>query len=80
MDIIEGINYQCPLVKSDHLLIEVSIGSGPIENRNEIYKNGRYNYRKADFIRLRGYFAEAKWKQLFMASNTQEKWDIFMEI
>ncbi len=29
---------------------------------------------------MREYFAEAKWKQLFTASNTQEKWDIFMEI
>ncbi len=34
MDIIDGIIYQCPLGKSDHLLIEFSIGSGPIENRN----------------------------------------------
>lgn len=80
MDIIEGRNYQCPLGKSDHLLIEFSIGSDPIENRNEIYKNGRYEYRKVDFIGLREYFGEAKWKQLFRASSMQEKWDIFMEI
>ena len=58
LDIIDEVKYQCPLGKSDHLLIEFELSSSIIGNRSENYKSGRYNYRKGDFVNLRKYLAE----------------------
>ncbi|MPC61423.1 hypothetical protein E2C01_055495 [Portunus trituberculatus] len=58
IDVIEEMKYQCPQEKSDHLLTEFSLDSGSAVNKNELHKNDRYNYGKADSTELREYFTE----------------------
>ena len=45
-DIIEEVNDQCPLDKSDPVLIEFTLGNNMIEYRKENYSSERYNYRR----------------------------------
>ena len=49
LEVIRKVNYQCPLGKSDHVLIEFEKKYRIKEGRREEHKNGRYNYGKANF-------------------------------
>ena len=58
LEVTTKVNYQCPLGKNDHVLIEFKINDSIKDGRREERKNGRYNYGKADFVGLRKFFAE----------------------
>ena len=49
LEIIKEINYQCPLGKSDYVLIQFEVNNSIREKRREECKNERYNDGKADF-------------------------------
>ena len=70
---IRKINYQCPLRKSDHVLIEFEVNDSVKEGRREEHKNGRYNYGKADFPGLRKLFDETDWSSFHATRSTQKK-------
>ena len=58
LEVISKVNYQCSLGKSDHVLIEFKVNYSIKDGRGEEHKNGRYNYGKADFEKLRTFSAE----------------------
>ena len=61
LKVIRKVNYQCPQGKSDHVFIEFEVNDSIKEGRREEHKNGRYNYGKADFERLRKFFTKIEW-------------------
>ncbi len=46
---------------------------------NELFRNGRQNYAKANLTELNKYFGKINWKQLFEGKVVQEKYEIFFE-
>ena len=80
MEVIRKVNYQCPLGKSDHVLIEFEVIDRIKEGRREEHKNGRYNYGKADFVGWRKFYAETDWSSFHAIRSTQKKWDEFILI
>lgn len=48
--------------------------------REEGYKIGRLNYKKADFEGMKQYFANTDWKEFDIASTVDKKWDFFLKI
>ena len=79
-ELIETVKYGCPIGKSDHVMIECVLGAGKMERRNEHYRTGRFNYGKADFIKLRNYFEQVDWSAFEDASGIEEKWREFVNI
>ena len=75
LEVIRKVNYQCPLGKSDHVLIEFKVNDSIKEGRREEHKNGRYNYGKADFAGLRTFFAETDWNSYHATRSIQKKWN-----
>ena len=78
-DIIETTNYECPLGKSDRILIEISL-STEILKIDAGYKLERYRYNKANFEELRRYFKAVSWKCFEDEKDVQEKWNVFIKI
>ena len=76
---IEEIKYECPLGKSDHIMMEMNLGrdSSLIE---ENYKKERFRYSRANYDGLKQYFENVNWTNFFNAGNTQKKWDEFIRI
>ncbi|MCX7564718.1 hypothetical protein OS176_14495, partial [Xanthomonadaceae bacterium XH05] len=58
-DVIEYLKYMCPIGKSDHVVIEFQMIIGNVVPRDEFYRQGRYNFGKADFVGLRKFFENA---------------------
>ncbi len=79
-DIIEDMNYSCPLGKSDHVIIRFCIKEKREESRCEDYKSQRFNYGKSNFEQMRRYFSEADWSTFITESNVQKKWEAFINI
>ena len=59
LEVIWKVNYQCPLEKCDHVLIELEVNDSIKEGRREEHKNGRYIYGKADFVGLKNFCRQA---------------------
>ena len=74
-DVIEGIEVEAPLGKSDHALISAKIACNftPIP-----IKKTRYQYDKADYKKLTGMLPK-DWASLFKGKNVNEMWQIFKE-
>ena len=62
-DIIAEIQHSYPLGKSDHVVIEFIALEEREEQREESYKRGWYNYRKANFGSLRKCCKETDWSE-----------------
>ena len=62
MELIEDIKCGCPIVKSDHVMIECVLEEGRTERRNEHHRIGRLNYGKADYVKL-NYFEQVDWSK-----------------
>lgn len=57
---IEDVEFNSPIGKSDHVLIEFKLCRGRQETRNEDHKAlERYNYQKGNFTELRKCFENA---------------------
>ena len=76
---IDSVNYECPLGKSDHVLVEVLMTEDYNCSRDESHKIGRLNYRKADYEAMKQYFSQMDWGAFDMAENIDEKWDWFLK-
>ena len=76
---IERVICECPLGRSDHILMEVTLKIN-IEVGNEEYKLERYRYNKADFEGLRKYFEEADWNRFDNEDDLHRKWNEFLKI
>ena len=76
---IERICCECPLGKSDHSLIGVTLSKSMAKVDNE-YKLERYRYSKADFEGLRKYFGEADWSGFDKEEDVHSKWEEFVKI
>ncbi len=79
-DIIEDMNYNCPLGKSDHVMIRFCIKEKREESRCEDYRNERFNYGKTNFEQMRRYLGKMDWSAFTQASNVQKKWEAFINI
>ena len=59
---VENIIYECPLGKSDHVVVKVKLGVG-LQRLNEEHRQVRLRYNKADYEKMRKYFEEVDWKK-----------------
>ena len=55
---VEEIKYECPLGRSNHVLIGISMCKDLVVGDEE-YRMLRYRYNKANFGEIRKYFEEA---------------------
>ncbi len=78
-EIIEKINYESPLGKSDHVLMEILM-KAEMSGKKENYKEERYRYNRANFENIRKYFEEVNWRKFEEAEDIQTKWDEFIHI
>lgn len=76
---IKEIEYKCPLGKSHHVLMEISLGKDS-EIIDEEYKMERYRYSKAKFEDMRKYFEGANWSYFEDKKGIQGKWDEFVKV
>ena len=72
------IDYQCPVGKSDHVVIEIKIHKEETHKHNEDYKKERRNYAKSNFKRLKEYYKGIDWKKLLQGKKVQEKYELFL--
>ena len=79
LEVFRKVNYQCPLGKTDHVLIEFEVNYCIEEWRREEHKNGRYNYGKVDSEEL-NFFAQTDWSSFHATGSTQKKWEEFIRI
>ena len=78
-EIVESMNYQSPIGKSDHVLIEFKLGADDTEEGKD-HKEGTLNFSKANFVELRKHFGEVNWAAFHNARGTEEKWRLLLEI
>ena len=78
-EIVKKVEYSCPLGKSDHVLIEISLGD-ETEVIDEEYKMERHRYNKANFEEMRNYFQNANWKYFEREESIEGKWEEFLKI
>ena len=76
---IERISYECPLGKSDHTLIGVTLRKNMAEVDID-YKLERHRYNKADFEGLRKFFGEVDWSRFDEEEDVINKWEEFVNI
>ena len=77
--LVDEISYDCPLGKSDHVLVKVSLGE-ETQEENEDYKLEKYRYNKANYAEMRKYFEAADWSKFEMEEGVQNKWEEFLKI
>ena len=75
--LINAIEYQSPLGKSDHCIITFSYDIKCISNA---YKVNRYFYDKGDYNTIKICLRKINWHQLFDGKDVQQMWDIMSEI
>ena len=78
-EILDKVEYECPIGKSDHVMIQMNLSGGKV-NLQENYKLERYRYNKTNFVGIRNYFDVVNWECFDNAKNIQEKWNEFMRI
>ena len=78
-EVVDDISYDCPLGKSDHVLVKVSLGE-EMQEENEDCKLEKYRYNKANYAEMRKYFEAADWSKFEMEEEVQEKWREFLKI
>ena len=76
---VEGISYECPLGKSDHVVVKVNFGM-ELQRLNEDYKQGRFRYNRANYEQMRRYFEEVDWSGFEGVMGVEEKWDEFLRM
>ena len=76
---VGDISYECPLGKSDHVVVKVDFGMD-LQKLNEDYKQERFRYNKADFEQMKTYFEEADWSKFEMEEDIEIKWEEFLKI
>ncbi|XP_076062422.1 uncharacterized protein LOC143037755 [Oratosquilla oratoria] len=79
-EIVHKVQYETPIGKSDHVLIETILKEEIDIERNEKHRKGRLRYNKTDFTKLKTFFRNANW-EIFYREETavEEKWNILME-
>ena len=78
-EIINSVGYTCPMGKSDHVMMNISMG-GKLEIIDEDYKMERYRYNKANFEEMRNYFEKVDWNSFEKEESLQGKWEEFLKI
>ena len=73
------IQYLSPMGKSDHVTVEIQMQEEDEISYREDYKGERLNYARADFEKLRSYFADIEWSNIMCRKTVQEKYDIFLQ-
>ena len=76
---VEDIRYECPLGKSDHVVVKVKFGM-ELQRVNEDYKQDRFRYSRANYDQMRRYFEEVDWSGFEREMGVEEKWDEFLKI
>ena len=76
---VEEIKYECPLGKSDHILMGIRLGKD-LESTDEEYKMERHKFSKANFDEMKKYFEGANWSYFENSESIQGKWDEFVKI
>ena len=79
-EILNDIKCRCPLGRSDHVVIECELRKEKVMRRNEVYKEGRNNYGKTNFVELRNYFEQVDWTGVDQANGVEEGWSEFKNI
>ena len=62
------------------MILEFIIKKDKEEPREEKHKEGRYNFAKTDFNKLRMYFKNCDWVPFEQAVGVHNKWRIFREV
>merc|ERR1712035_260600 len=75
----EGDRYECPLGKSEHVVVKVKCGM-ELQRVNEDYKQDRFRYSRAKYDQMRRYFEEVDWSGFEREIGVEEKWDEFLKI
>ena len=76
---IKEIKYECPLGKSDHILMEINLEM-ETETIDEEYKRERYRYNRTNFDGIREHFEKANWNEFENEDDVQRKWEEFIKI
>ena len=76
---VEDIKYECPMGKSDHVMMEICLGKKPEEVEEE-YRKERYNFSRTNFEEMKKYFGGEVWNAFDNEVNVQGKWDEFLRI
>ena len=76
---VENIVYECPLGKSDHVVVKVKLGV-ELQRLNEEHRQVRLRYNKADYEKMRKYFEEVDWSKFEGLMGMEEKWEEFLRI
>ena len=74
------IQYQSPLGKSDHMVLEIKPERDEAILRSEEYRKERRNYAKTNFKELRDFFGQINWKEILKDKQVQEKYEIFLSM
>ena len=73
------IQYQSPMGKSDHLLVEIEMQEWKLQRCMEDYKKERLNYARANYEHLRQFFENIDWKNNMKDKTVQEKYEVFLQ-
>ena len=73
------ISYECPLGRSDHVVLEIDIKGDIKEKKEESYKKKR-NYTKANYSAMKKFFNEIDWTKMKELKDVQETYDLFLMI
>ena len=76
---VEDISYECPLGKSDHVVVKVKVGM-ELQRSNEEHRQERFRYNRADYDKMRKYFEEVDWSKFKGLTEIEEKWEEFLRI
>ncbi|MPC50209.1 LINE-1 reverse transcriptase [Portunus trituberculatus] len=80
VQIRQGIEYECPLGKSDHELLKFCLDVGLRVENGDGYKEELLNYARARYNDLRRYCGNVDWSTMYQEVSIQSKYDKFMKI
>ncbi|MPC20051.1 hypothetical protein E2C01_012980 [Portunus trituberculatus] len=72
------IHYLTPL-GCDHVILMLEMQEKDRIRYREDYKREKLNYARADFVKLRKFFADIKWRNIMKERTIQGKYEMFLQ-
>ncbi len=78
---VQDIQYLTPFGKSDHDVLDIQLLlKYKLTIEEEKYKEGRWNFAKANFREINKYFRDQGWENVLAEDNVNKKLEAFMEV
>merc|ERR1712035_173518 len=78
---VTNIQYKTPLGNSDHVVLQFDfLVQYDVEGVKEKHKEGRQNYKRGNYEKLREVYKEMYWKELEEIEDINKQYERFLEL